>query len=384
MATMANNTKIDWAQNQSTTIDALRLPLTIAVIFVHTYFYSTDLINTEPILSSQWTFKILNITFSLVLGQIAVPIFFLISGYLFFTNFSNWTWTGYAAKLKRRLWSLCIPYIIWNIVKLIFIFIKNSVIGDEPYSSITTLIEEQNWHLFYDSETFDNDRIDWLGNCSQKTAPIHIALWFLRDLIIVSLLAPIIYFINKRIKIWCVIIIGLIYISRIWPPMSFISITSIFFFNLGAYFAISKNNIAQISRKTSFITIPLSLLLLIPCIIYNGPLSTTGDNIFSIFTIIAVFCVFSIASYIVEKHNIKPYKLFINSCFFIYTIHTIGILGLTKTFLVNLFGDDSYIVNSILYLTIPFIVTIICIAIYYILVRFFPKISIIFTGNRNI
>ncbi|MCD8223253.1 MAG: acyltransferase [Clostridiales bacterium] len=47
------------------------------------------------------------------LGQIAVPGFFMISGYLFFRNFS---WERLPEKWKRRVGSVLLPYLLWNLI----------------------------------------------------------------------------------------------------------------------------------------------------------------------------------------------------------------------------------------------------------------------------
>lgn len=45
------------------------------------------------------------------IGQIAVPGFFMISGYLFYRDF---TWRKLGEKWQRRIRSVLVPYILWN------------------------------------------------------------------------------------------------------------------------------------------------------------------------------------------------------------------------------------------------------------------------------
>ena len=44
---------------------------------------------------------------------LAVPGFFMCSGYLFYRNL---TWGNIPEKLKRRVYSLVIPFLIWNVL----------------------------------------------------------------------------------------------------------------------------------------------------------------------------------------------------------------------------------------------------------------------------
>lgn len=65
----------------------------------------------------------------------AVPMFFLISGTLFFRNYTP---AAYGSKLKSRVRSLVIPYFGWNIVMLLFqmvstLFLSRFFVGREPF-----------------------------------------------------------------------------------------------------------------------------------------------------------------------------------------------------------------------------------------------------------
>ena len=46
-----------------------------------------------------------------VVGQMAVPGFFLLSAYLFYRNFH---WRKLLCKWKSRAWSVLVPYFLWN------------------------------------------------------------------------------------------------------------------------------------------------------------------------------------------------------------------------------------------------------------------------------
>ena len=49
------------------------------------------------------------ITVFKVLFSLAVPAFFMISGYLFFRNLEDWKYPVWKDKLKKRVYSLLIP-----------------------------------------------------------------------------------------------------------------------------------------------------------------------------------------------------------------------------------------------------------------------------------
>lgn len=101
-------------------IDFLRFPMACAVVLLHTPGQYTNW--------SNYTFRDLRY-FSLydhislisnIICQIAVPIFFLISGYLFYDKNKR-----YLQKLNKRTKTVLVPYFIWNgVAFLLLLFIK--------------------------------------------------------------------------------------------------------------------------------------------------------------------------------------------------------------------------------------------------------------------
>lgn len=94
----------------SKAIDNLRLPMAIMVVAIHCYFFNSLNINALP---SKWggvfVEWIINIC-SIVLTDCAVPMFFVISGYLFFLRQDDgFTWAQYKAKMLRKCKTLLLP-----------------------------------------------------------------------------------------------------------------------------------------------------------------------------------------------------------------------------------------------------------------------------------
>lgn len=153
----------------------------------------------------------------------AVAIFFILSGYLFFRNF---TLAKTFAKMKSRFRSLCIPYILWNTVGILFIVLLQ--ISPLPIGSLQSL---------------------YTGNLIGRTFGeyLHIILshgvsfqlWFLVDLMLYTLLAPIFYIILKYSSIFFLVPMYILWILQIpLPPVfSFIYRGGLFYL-LGAYIAL--------------------------------------------------------------------------------------------------------------------------------------------------
>lgn len=376
-------------QIQSATIDLLRFPLAIMVIFIHMCPEVINLIDADfSLLSGRGVLNAMEIVLSHVLTHIAVPTFYLISGFLFFLNFKRWSWSGYRKKIKSRVHTLIIPYILWNLCSfLAMVCIKLAAvqIKGKPLSGVTDYIKEKSWHIFYDCHVWGTHKVNWLGDTLYTTGPLDLPLWFLRDLIVVSLLTPVTYYILKRTGLWGILFLFLAYVSRIWTLIPGFSITACFFYSLGAYFALNGINFVSFVKRYKLPIVTSSLILLCACTVYDGVNTIIGQNIYPFFICSGVFTAFYIASLFVERHGAKPNRFLISSCFFIYAFHCFpprSPLGLSQKALHLIIPGQSGIEEGICYLLAPFLTACVCISALVILKRICPRLASLLSGNR--
>lgn len=124
------------------------------------------------------------------LTETAVPLFFFISGMLFYCRCSR---SEIKSKIKRRSKSLLLPYILWNTLFFAIYWILSHW---EVTASRMNMSEIPNGIV-------DITR----GILDSKFTP----LWFVKNLIIYTLLAPLIYFlIHTRILAWLSLIVSTI------------------------------------------------------------------------------------------------------------------------------------------------------------------------------
>lgn len=192
----------------SKTIDNLRFPLTVGVVFIH--FYIGNGLNISGITygmeNPDWYYFIVNIV-SLVFAQISVPLFFVISGFLFFLGSNDFNSDLYISKIKKRVKTLLIPYILWNVIAVVWelkcfipflsayfppVELKFSVIR-----IINTFIcESNNMGIFI----HPGGELEKNATCTvENVFPIHVPFWYVRDLILLVVLTPVIY---RFIKYW--------------------------------------------------------------------------------------------------------------------------------------------------------------------------------------
>ena len=377
---------------QSATIDLLRFPLAIMVIFIH---MNPDVINLVDadfnLMSWHGLYNVTGILLSHVLTHIAVPTFFFISGFLFFVNFQEWSWDNYERKIHSRVRTLIIPYIVWNIVPfllLVLTMLWGAIYHDYPIDNIKCLISENSWHIFYDSNVWGTDRVNWLGENLKMTGPYDSPLWFLRDLIVVTILTPIIYIAIKKLNLFIIAFLFVAYISRIWTLLPGFHITAFFYFTTGAYFALNRINIVQFVNNYKKYYLPVCAILLIITIIYDGTNTIIGQNIYPIFICTGVLSAFYIASVCIKRYNFKANKLLLSSCFFIYAIHGVGLpiinspLSFTQQMLRQLIPGNTNTEVGICYMLTPFITAFLCIFVLQVGRRIFPRTTLLFSGNK--
>lgn len=156
-------------KEQLNALSAVKFPLILAVVCIH--------VQNSPI---QGTFDWYFVKFwGEGIGRIGVPLFFFISGVMFFCNVEKGISIGsfmkevLLNKVKRRLRTLLIPYIIWNIVAYVFFTIK-----DCQQPTFYNLIQSM-WNY---------------RTLGYWFFPADGVLWFVRDLFIVSVFAtPLLY-----------------------------------------------------------------------------------------------------------------------------------------------------------------------------------------------
>lgn len=383
----ADSTKL-----QSLTIDLLRFPLAIMVVFIHMTPYTVNLIDADfKLLSAEGFVNVIKILFSYIIPRIAVPTFFFISGYLFFYNFKEWDWSIYNKKIKKRIKTLVLPYIVWNLIPFLIVVatgVSLAMVKGESLSETISFIQEYSWHIFYDCKDMETTCINWLGENLKELGPYDFPLWFVRDLIVVSLLSPCIYYSIKKFKLLVIVILFLAYISRIWTLLPGFSITAFFFFSLGAYFALNQLNIVAFATKYNKVFIPINIILLIVTTIYGGVRTVIGQNFIPFFDCSGVFVAFYIASICITKYNKKPNKFLISCCFFIYAFHLVVIpfidrpLYFIKRTLYEIIPKGSILVDGACYMITPFLTVGIAILVFVIAKKLFPKTALLFSGNK--
>jgi len=341
-------------------IKIVRFPLICLVVFSHSLGFEFCHININD-LSSINIYHFVSELISHNYAKIAVCLFFFFSGYLFFRNVESFSWEWCLKKWKNRFFSLFLPFIIWNLLAVLAIVVKNGVFslfgmydaGEMSFANIS------------------NIRI-WF------TQPADFPLWFMRDLMQMVILAPIIYlFFRKTHHIGLLLLVAL-YISPFNP--SALTMRAIFFFSLGAYLSIWNVDVLGIIRKFKVPSHFLAVATLLLATVNNGlEYHEWYLRLFYPFGMISFLNLFD------SVRNNECYSnclvKFSSSVFFIYAAHEIYILGWTKGLYLRLFGE-AVPALFLRYFLVPVSVIVVCLFLYMILDRLFPKTISFICGKR--
>ena len=241
----------------SETISIIRLPLIVLVVLLHAF-------NSEVHFSipSEYThlsgIDVYNLirNFCSYVASIAVPTFFLISGYLFYKKLERWDWQIWFQKIRNRCKTIVVPYFIWCLLFVLWRFYILDPLKNASSHSLYDIVAEWqsvdvSWfHVFWDSVQWGGGNLNLLGgHIAHMTAPELFPFWFLRNLIVLVALSPVVYWMLKKLGGWFVLLMGVVVVSGIWPDIHGLDAMSIFYFSFGGWFALYRNSLCPtISR----------------------------------------------------------------------------------------------------------------------------------------
>ena len=361
--------------------DWLRFPLIVFVVYIHSFgkpidFYAIDFSN----LTSIDCYNLFRISISHVLTHIAVPMFFFISGFLFFNKLQEWNRTVYFGKLRKRIKTLLVPFIIWNTIKILLKV--QSMIRHDGLDSLWNFLEGNNYFaLYWNCETWNLERTDWFGFLTPSSSPYLVPLWYLRDLMITMVLSPILYYLFKYARIGGLALLFFSYISLVGIKVPGFSTTALFFFGSGAYFNLNKIDPTQFTLKYKNYIYGLAIILWLIVARFDGHNTPIGNPIYPFYIITGSIAMFNLATSFVKSGRLFP-RLLTQSTFFVYLAHTIMITGISSSVMGKIFGTENVLALSISYFLAPILTVTICVVFYWILKRFLPKFCGILTGER--
>lgn len=286
-------------------------------------------------------------------GQIAVPGFFMMSGYLFYRNC---TWEKIGGKLKRRIKSVLVPYILWNFL----------------------------YYLGYVAAS----RLPWLGQVVGKgvipfgllpavDAIIHYTynyvFWYLFQLILLILLAPLLYpllrFLWSRVLLyvclWGLVILGI--------RLPYLNADAAVYYTTGAILAMSGSHLVE-SEEHPFL--PGAALAVMAVLFYRTGLSHAWIFCF----VLCRLCAVAGLWLLLPAKSLPEAKGYMGCNFFLYATHFALVRLINKSVVQLFYGSMAAALG--LYVAMPFLVLAVVYPVGMLLRRYLPSVWILLNGAR--
>ena len=324
-------------------LDFLKALLVLFVLAAH--YFGTVCFEDVSRENNPALFSFTSIISGFLRGQ-SVPIYFFISGYLFFLG-GEFSIEKYYKKLRRRIKSLFVPYVVWNTIAIILLIIvllsplvSMMKYGDKLDISFINILS---CYWSYDGALAG-------VNVSSEPAPIDMPLWYIRDLMVMVVLSPVIRWLLTRLKVvFLILTCGLWVWFSIQTPSIYFPRDGIFFFSLGAYFSLNGKDIVSILSKW-----------------YKPSM--------------VVYIILSFAEYLSHGKIINATQKYFGSAYFIYLSHGIICSKMIKLIMIIIkpSNDLGYIMTDVL----SYVISILLLyGTYRMLERFTPKVLSLLLGR---
>lgn len=252
---------------QSRCFDNLRFLFALVLVLFHTF--SQEATPQFSFSAYPLTAAVKRTVDAFFLGDSIVAVYFFISGYLFFAG-RAWSWAVYGRKLQNRIHTLLIPYLLWNLLAIALVagkslpcfasFLSYEGTGvDWSWSNVLSCF----W--MYDGQ-LSAPPVGTEGYeafVQVQPYPINTALWFVRDLMIVTLFAPLWRMLLNRARGIFLTVLAAAYVVMSYKVIDWHInqlLMATLFFSWGAGFSLRGENLTDHFPQKSVLFAGLYLL----------------------------------------------------------------------------------------------------------------------------
>lgn len=322
--------------------------LIIMVVYIHSYYLEAE---QYPI-----ALFLQKLTGGGICG-VANCLFFCISGYLFARNINNIH--ECFSKQKKRIRTLLIPYILWNVLFVLWYVVLEYVPGVSRFNNSVGLLDKY----------FNTPIWECLHNLF--VAPAAFQLWFLRDLLVMSLFTPLLWWVAK--KQW---VVALVIALCFMPVYGWL-----LYYWIGIMMGVTKCDLENYPRSKWATLIGSVLFLGYAVYVALGNESTRFVGMF--ISILGLYLVWNIYDLVAKGRCLASRGLWKYICgysFFIYCFHEPAFNIIKKLALV-VFGKSEPVL-IIFYFINPWIMVFVAVLTAKWFQRMTPQIYKVLTGGR--
>lgn len=337
----------------SLAIHRLRVPLILAVLMLHTL----------PLL------RFSHSAFWLILEQtlrVARPLFFFCAAYLLFRHWQT-GWRAYRQLAQHRLTRLGVPLLVWG---LLLFFAYNLLLRFGPAHWVNNPAGAK-----ADSVAEFIALMIGIGR-----NPLAYQFWFIRDLLFLTLLAPLFYLLWRLLRLTLALVFVALFLFQQWPWYQ-PALVSVVFFGLGAVAALEGA-----SLKLPELSYRWGLLLwfgLIGCSVLAAAFVMPVDLSWArpVSILVGTLCVWNLALRLAGTVE-QPPGAFAgvrsDTVFFVFAAHE-PLLTLAGKCWQQMVPQPGW---DILLLSLPFVLFYLLSHVYRLLVQPVPLLNLLLVGRR--
>ena len=349
-------------------ITLLRFLLIVGVVVIHAYDVEIEI--SGEVLGVSRPDGLAAFSRDLIsqgIARTAVPLFYLLAGYFFFWNF-EWSARHYALKLKSRLHTLLIPFLCWSGLNLAFLAVAQNVALTKSYFSGVN--QPVLVYSFYD---YVNQIFGLEG------FPVAYQFWFIRDLMVVVLFAPVFYLCIKSAPRTVLALLSCLWFFNQW--LWYIpSVGAVTFFYAGSYMALHKRDLFGLDPHFPQILIAYVIVLVGDTLLKDASWS---DYLNRLGILLGMIAVLSLTKSFVRIAWIRASLLWASSgSFFVFAIHE-PLLRILRKVSYTMIKPTSNLSVLTLYFFIPAVVVGLSLSIFILLKAVTPRFLRVITGGRT-
>jgi len=340
----------------------------IMIVYLHSYNLTINFFNDTRIIAQFDVNSFVQEFVTNGITRIAVPLFFLISGYLFFNNFKP-TLKNFGSKYKKRLFSLVLPFLFWSVWGLLFVYILQLM----PISRI-----------FFANELIRNYSFKKIL-AAIFLNPIPHQLWFIRELIKFVIISPIIYFCVSRFSYYLIFAFIAFWLCNF--NLVFTGCMVLLFYMTGAYFAIKEVDLNSYDGKYTELVRALpvmwAIILFIMTYLNLNGLSDLSSSykLSEVSIIVGLLTVWFNYDIFTRNKWVEEKIVYLSSyTFFIFAFHE-PLLTIFKKIVLRFLGISAF-ANLFAYLFVPIVTIIFSIEIGVLLEKYATRFYEFITGGR--
>ncbi|MBR2300562.1 MAG: acyltransferase [Bacteroidaceae bacterium] len=357
-------------QTTSKVLACLRTPLIVGVVMLHANLYNlvTQWSGEAPLWPAWLVFYFRNIVN--ILFPSCVAIFFLLAGYFFFTGEQKRNIAYFRDKLRRRVQTLLVPYLLWNTLALLLFYIKSSDFlgglsqqSGEDFSFAKYLTGY--WAFYFSGDI-----------------PANGPLWFVRDLMVVSLLSPLLYQLlrNRWLGVISLLVLFVCVSCGAAVDIHGVDFYSILFFSIGAWLRLQRIDIQNVPKRVGVAAI--ALYFPISCFMFN----LCDSPVYVALSLVATLIKFVALIYLIAQ--LYSSRLLVNipklsqRSFFVYAFHGLIIGPVIKALYIMSGATENPILLVLISVFSVAVVIFMCNITYTFTERRLPSLHKLLSGGR--